>query len=228
MTTSVELADKIADALGVGGQTVRHHLRNLGERKLITYQGRGRHAAEMTALDAARLTIAVVGSPLVKDSIATLERFGSLERRWGRLGAHLRFAAAPASESGGDEAGPAPEEEERSAVKLEDFLALRIDRLRYGYPSRQDRYLPGPSTRWSDRLAVGALELCGGTAPADPRAFAVVRWRAPSGRAERADFCRPSAPVEHTADFFIHHPDIPMLSARYVSAHAFERIARAF
>lgn len=40
----------------------------------------------MTPFDAARLTIAVVGSPLVKDSVATVERFGSLERDWGRRG----------------------------------------------------------------------------------------------------------------------------------------------
>ena len=99
MATSVEMADKVADALGVGRQSVLHHLRNLGVRKLITYHGRGRHAAGMTPLDAARLTIAVVGSPLVKDSVATVEQFGSLERDWGRRGAHLRFAAAPVSDT---------------------------------------------------------------------------------------------------------------------------------
>ena len=93
------MADKVADALGVGRQSVLHHLRNLGVRKLITYHGRGRHAAGMTPLDAARLTIAVVGSPLVKDSVATVEQFGSLERDWGRRGAHLRFAAAPVSDT---------------------------------------------------------------------------------------------------------------------------------
>lgn len=86
MATSVEMADKVADALGIGRQSVLHHLRNLGVRKLITYHGRGRHAAGMTPLDAARLTIAVVGSPLVKDSVATVEQFGSLERDWGRRG----------------------------------------------------------------------------------------------------------------------------------------------
>ena len=158
------MADKVADALGVGRQSVLHHLRNLGVRKLITYHGRGRHAAGMTPLDAARLTIAVVGSPLVKDSVATVEEFGSLERDWGRRGAHLRFAAAPVSDSRGDETEPA-DEKERSAARLEDFLALRIDRLRYGYPPRADRYSFSVSERQSDRLAAAALELCGSPSP---------------------------------------------------------------
>src|ERR1700686_4220700 len=119
------MADKVADAFGVGRQSVLHHLRNLGVRKLITYHGRGRHAAGMTPLDAARLTIAVVGSPLVKDSVATVEQFGSL---------------------------------------------------------------------------------------------AGVRGRSPTGRGERADFCRgPMFPVVHTSDFFLEHPDLPMLATKYVS-----------
>ena len=227
MATSVEMADKVADALGVGRQSVLHHLRNLGVRKLITHHGWGRHAAGMTPLDAARLTIAVVGSPLVKDSVATVEQFGSLERDWGRRGAHLRFAAAPVSDSRGDETEPA-DEKERSAARLEDFLALRIDRLRYGYPPRADRYSFSVSERQSDRLAAAALELCGSPSPSDPRAFAVVRWRSPTGRGERADFCRgPMFPVVHTSDFFLEHPDLPMLATKYVSERAFERIALA-
>src|SRR5450755_2198122 len=151
------MADE-ADAFGVGRQSVLHHLRNLGVRKLITHHGWGRHAAGMTPLDAARLTIAVVGSPLVKDSVATVEQFGSLERDWGRRGAHLRFAAAPVSDSRGDETEPA-DEKERSAARLEDFLALRIDRLRYGYPPRADHNSFSVSERQSDRLAAAALEL---------------------------------------------------------------------
>jgi hypothetical protein len=177
LATSVEMADKVADAFGVGRQSVLHHLRNLGVRKLITYHGRARHAAGMTPVDAARLTIAVVGSPLVKE-VATVERFGSLERDWGRRGAHLRFAAAPVSDSRGDETEPA-DEKERSAARLEDFLALRIDRLRYGYPPRADRNSFSVSERQSDRLAAAALELA---APLRRRIRARSRW---SGGARR-------------------------------------------
>jgi hypothetical protein len=46
---------------------------------MISFKGHGRGAAAMTTLDAARLLLAAAGSSFVKDSVETLEEFGSLE-----------------------------------------------------------------------------------------------------------------------------------------------------
>jgi hypothetical protein len=78
MVTSLKLADVVASALGLSSGTVVQHLRNLQKAKRISYHGRGRGAAQMGPGDAAGLLIATVGSDLVKDSVATLEAFGSL------------------------------------------------------------------------------------------------------------------------------------------------------
>jgi DNA-binding transcriptional ArsR family regulator len=231
VASSVELADMVADALGLGGQTVRHHLRNLGEQKLVSYRGRGRHAAEMTSLDAARLVITAAGSQFVKDSVATLARFGSLRRGKGRPklpeAYQSRYGPLPPEDSGLEQDPPRDDDEE-SALTLESFLRLRIDRLRHGYPPRRDRRERSSPFRRSDRLAWSALELYGGISATDPRAFAVVRWWPPGGRSERAEFRNLSAtPIEQAADIFMQYPDIQMLAARFVSQSALEGVARA-
>jgi DNA-binding transcriptional ArsR family regulator len=233
VASSVELADMVADALGLGGQTVRHHLRNLGEQKLVSYRGRGRHAAEMTSLDAARLVITAAGSQFVKDSVATLARFGSLRRGKGRPKLPEAFLS-PYGPLPHDDDGPLEQhrlpgdDDEESALTLESFLQLRIDRLRHGYPPRRDRRERSSPFRRSDRLAWSALELYGGIPASDPRAFAVVRWWPPGGRSERAEFRNPSAtPMEQAADIFMQYPDIQMLAARFVSQSALEGVARA-
>lgn len=217
MASSVELADTVADALGLGAQTVRHHLRNLGEQKLVSYRGRGRHAAEMTSLDAARLVITAAGSQFVKDLVATLERFGSLRRGRGRPklpeAYQSNYGPLPPEDAGLLEQHSPGDDDEESALTLESFLQLRIDRLRHGYPPRRDRRERSSPFRRSDRLAWSALELYGGISASDPRAFAVVRWWPPGGRSERAEFRNPSAtPMEHAADIFMQYPDIRMLA----------------
>jgi hypothetical protein len=78
MVTSLRLADVVADALGLSGQTVVQHVKNLHAKRLLTLAGRGRGAAHMRPIDAARLLIAAAGSDLVKDSVATVEAFGGL------------------------------------------------------------------------------------------------------------------------------------------------------
>ncbi|MCK1378173.1 hypothetical protein IVB33_08210, partial [Bradyrhizobium sp. 24] len=78
MVTSLGLADVVAKALGVPGPTVVQHLRNLQKDGRISFKGYGRGAARMGPHDAASLLLAAVGSDLVKDSLATLDSFGSL------------------------------------------------------------------------------------------------------------------------------------------------------
>lgn len=80
MVTSLKLADVVADALGLSVQTVVQHVKNLQEPdpQLLLSTGRGRGAAQMRPLDAARLVLAAAGSDLVKDSVATVKSFGGL------------------------------------------------------------------------------------------------------------------------------------------------------
>src|SRR3981081_1010117 len=79
MTTSGELCQSMAEALGIPFETTRAHLRNIRRAGMISFKGHGRGAAAMTTLDAARLLLAAAGSSFVQDSVATLEEFGSLE-----------------------------------------------------------------------------------------------------------------------------------------------------
>lgn len=79
MVTSLQLADRVAVALGVPVATVVQHLRNLQKDDRISFKGYGRGAARMGPRDAASLLLATVGSTLVKDSVATLDSFGNLE-----------------------------------------------------------------------------------------------------------------------------------------------------
>ncbi|WP_035729568.1 hypothetical protein [Bradyrhizobium sp. USDA 3456] len=100
MVTSLKLAGEVLPAAtGLHASTVVQHLRNLQQfdRRLITFKGHGSSAAHMTPGDAARLLLAVVGSDLVKDSVASLHGFGQL-RPVGRV-------------------------QDRSRITLEDHLA---------------------------------------------------------------------------------------------------------
>ena len=78
MVTSLKLASHMATSLGLSDQTVIQHVKNLQREGLLTSTGRGRGAAHMKPSDVAKLLIAVVGSDLVKDSVATLRAFGPL------------------------------------------------------------------------------------------------------------------------------------------------------
>lgn len=95
MVTSLKLADVVADALGLSVQTIVQHVKNLQdpEPQLLLSTGRGRGAAQMRPLDAARLVLAAAGSDLVKDSVATVKSFGGLLPigSAGTSGTHIRL-----------------------------------------------------------------------------------------------------------------------------------------
>ena len=73
--TPGQLVKAMSIALDVPEETVVQHDRNLVVAGLRTKGGRGRSAPEVTALDAARLFIAVLGSMRTKDSVATVKQF---------------------------------------------------------------------------------------------------------------------------------------------------------
>jgi hypothetical protein len=77
-----ELVETIASALGVPRQTVVQHDRQLVARGYRRKGGRGRSAVHVTPEDAANLLIAVaaapVSGPVVKETIATFEKYSSL------------------------------------------------------------------------------------------------------------------------------------------------------
>jgi hypothetical protein len=206
--TSVELAHSVARALGLGPETVRHHVRNIGRAGFISYSGRGRHAARMTELDAARLTIAAAGSLQVKDSLETLERFRVLTDT-------RRRPDAEGFMPGG------------AAVSLETFLALRIARLREGPPESSSRKV-GAWPRYNLSAHV-ALELTAplGAGQETVPAFATVRWFTAAGGAEKADFAPADAqrfPLD-AAQFAKQYGGVGLFDTRYVSARALEAIA---
>lgn len=70
--TPNQLVKTVAACTGLSEQTVVQHDRNLVVAGLRTKSGRGRSAARVTHLDAARLTVACLGSLRVKDSVDTV------------------------------------------------------------------------------------------------------------------------------------------------------------
>jgi hypothetical protein len=82
---STELGERVAAALGVRPTTTATHVRNLREAGFLTKAGRGITGAHMTPADAAKVLIATNCSQDVKDSVISVERYGSLplqDRPW--------------------------------------------------------------------------------------------------------------------------------------------------
>jgi hypothetical protein len=77
--TPGQLVKAVALALDVPEETVVQHDRNLVVAGLRTKGGRGRSAAKVTPLDAARLIVAVLGSLRTKDTVATVRAFEKTE-----------------------------------------------------------------------------------------------------------------------------------------------------
>jgi hypothetical protein len=73
--TPGQLVKAVALALDVPEETVVQHDRNLVVAGLRTKGGRGRSAPAVTALDAARLLVAVLGSVRAKDSVSVVRYF---------------------------------------------------------------------------------------------------------------------------------------------------------
>jgi len=67
----------VAEALGEAEPTVIQHDRNLFAAGLRTKGGRGSSAAKTTLRDAAHLTIAVMGTQFVRDSVEVVKGFGA-------------------------------------------------------------------------------------------------------------------------------------------------------
>ena len=89
MATPGELIKMVAAATGTPEPTVTQHDRNLFSAGLRTKGGRGRSAATVTALDAARLLTAVLGSEQVKDAAETALRYSDTVEH------HNRFFKKP-------------------------------------------------------------------------------------------------------------------------------------
>lgn len=75
MATPGELVREMAAAFGVSEATVAVHDRNLAVAGLRTKLGRGTSAAQMTPRDAAHLTVAIMGSAEVRDSVIAVQRY---------------------------------------------------------------------------------------------------------------------------------------------------------
>ncbi|HEY8066251.1 MAG TPA: hypothetical protein VIF40_16225 [Methylosinus sp.] len=75
MATPGELVKVIAASTGEDEATVAQHDRNLVMAGLRSKGGRGRSAANVKPRDAAHILTAILGSPRVKDSVETVERY---------------------------------------------------------------------------------------------------------------------------------------------------------
>ena len=75
--TPGELVRIVAEALDEAEPTVIQHDRNLFAAGLRTKGGRGPSAAKTTLRDAAHLTIAVMGTQFVRDSVEVVKGFGA-------------------------------------------------------------------------------------------------------------------------------------------------------
>lgn len=87
MATPGQLVKCIADALDIPEPSVVQYDRLLAESGLRSKGGRGTSAAKVTAIDAANLLIAIMGSPVIgasiKPAIKTCKTYGRLPLRLG-------------------------------------------------------------------------------------------------------------------------------------------------
>lgn len=78
MASSGELARQVAETLTIKEPSVAWKVRLLREEGLLTKGGRGRSAAKMTSLDAARLLIAIMATETDAMSVDAVHDFGEL------------------------------------------------------------------------------------------------------------------------------------------------------
>lgn len=81
MASITQLCTAMADVLGLSEVNVAFHARMLREAEVLTQGSRGRHAARMTALDAAYLLVAVTISRSARESEATVKTYAALTGR---------------------------------------------------------------------------------------------------------------------------------------------------
>jgi hypothetical protein len=155
VATSGELCTAIASTLGIPFETTREHLRNIRRAGMISFKGHGRGAADMTALDAARLLITAAASPFVKDSIETLQGFGELK------------LARKTSRPRGMRCSPAK-------VTMETYLAEVIEDLIDGKEALAPAYRP--PHEGDSRIALRMMSVVAAR-PADfPRSASIYRF----------------------------------------------------
>jgi hypothetical protein len=201
LTTSMGFADAVAGILGEDPDRIRLHLKTIRRAGEITFKGYGRGAAAMTALDAARLVIAVAGSSAAKHAAETLEQFRELR---------------PLSKKG-------------RGLSLESFLTEHISRLAKErlYPRRP---VHGGRPKYN-RSAEQALKLiwCAGLSKDSLPRLAVVRWFRLDGGADAAAFASEPMPFPlvdeaRLAEFV---PEAGIIRSGAVTARALLEIACA-
>jgi hypothetical protein len=132
MATPSQLVNAVSDATGVSLPTIVDIDRKLVKGKLRTKGGRGFNAAKMTALDAARLLTAVLGSPQANASVDAVERY-----------AHTRVDKARSSEK------------LFAGAKLDDLAALPA---RHGFVDALAALIASASTGSLAKLMVDAKD----------------------------------------------------------------------
>jgi hypothetical protein len=211
MATSGELCLVTAEALGISFETTREHLRHIRRAGMISFKGHGRGAAAMTTLDASRLLIAAAGSSFVKDSVETLEEFGSLQP-----------LSADKPARGGVTADRLPR------IAFEKYLAEMMQRLIDEKEQLSSAYRRPPQ----DPLPIGTMGLTlisvvSATTKHFPR-LAIARRFTRTGVAA-VSFASPkwSNPVMNVTEYALKVPGVGLVQTRDVPAWTLAEIAHA-
>lgn len=211
MATSGELCLVTAEALGISFETTREHLRHIRRAGMISFKGHGRGAATMTTLDASRLLIAAAGSSFVKDSVETLEEFGSLQPIGS--GKPLRGSVT---------------KDLQPRIALEKYLAEMMQRLideREQLSSAYRRPPQDPPPIGS--IALRLMSVVSASSKNFPR-LAIVRRFARSG-VSAVSFASPkwSNPVSNVTEYVLQLPGVGLVQTRDVPAWTLAEIAHA-
>lgn len=197
-TTSMRLADAVAAALDEKPDRVRLQLKTIRPVGGITFKGYGRGAAEMTAIDASRLVIAVAGALAAKHAADALSSFKDLE---------------PLSPKG-------------RGLTLERFLSEHIDALAKGIQTWPAVLVPGRHYDLVTEEALKLIWFAGRSQAKLPRA-AVVRWFRPDGKSEAAAFASEPMPFPLATESRLarRFPKGGLLRSAVVTARALKDIA---
>ena len=211
MATSGELCVATAKALGISFEATREHLRHIRRAGMISFKGHGRGAATMTTLDASRLLIAAAGSSFVKDSVETLEEFGSLQS----LAADKPVRGSAVVER-------------PSRVAFEKYLAEMIQRLideKDQLPSAYRR--PLKDAKLIGCIALSLVSVVSASSKHFPR-LAIVRRFTTTG-VGAVSFASPkwSTPVMNVTEYALQFPGVGLVQTRDVPAWTLAEIAHA-
>lgn len=196
--TSMRLADAVAVALDEDSERVRLQLKTIRAAGGITFKGYGRGAAEMKAIDASRLVIAVAGSLAAKHAAEVLASFKDLK---------------PLSPKG-------------RGLTLERFLSEHIDSLAKGTQSWPAAHVPGRHYDLATEEALKLIWFAGRSQATLPRA-AVLRWFRPDGKSDAAAFASEPMPFPLATESRLarRFPKGGLLRSAVVTARALKDIA---